>query len=223
MRGFFYKFLKNLFACFHGYYLLWQIFAVALTYLAVTFGFDWFYFQYTRSILLRSILFPAVIAGALLPILVPFVLLAVGKIKKNPRTVNTAYVLGQAVLMGWMIPAFYKALTGRVPPPEVFGHGAFVDVSREFQFGLLRGGIFWGWPSSHATVAFALAAALIILYPKNKVMKYGAIAYAIYVGVAVSMTIHWFSEFAAGAIIGTVIGTVVGKSYREKYFALEEN
>jgi membrane-associated phospholipid phosphatase len=27
------------------------------------------------------------------------------------------------------------------------------------------------------------------------------------------MTIHWFSDFMAGAIIGTVIGVVVGKRF----------
>jgi len=27
------------------------------------------------------------------------------------------------------------------------------------------------------------------------------------------MTIHWFSDFVAGAIIGAVIGAVVGKSF----------
>ncbi len=27
------------------------------------------------------------------------------------------------------------------------------------------------------------------------------------------MTIHWFSDFMAGAIVGSVIGTVVGKSF----------
>jgi hypothetical protein len=27
------------------------------------------------------------------------------------------------------------------------------------------------------------------------------------------MTIHWFSDFAAGAIIGSVIGAVVGKNF----------
>jgi F0F1-type ATP synthase assembly protein I len=40
-----------------------------------------------------------------------------------------------------------------------------------------------------------------------------AIAYALYVGIGVSMTIHWFSDFVAGAIIGTMIGTVVGTSF----------
>jgi len=40
-----------------------------------------------------------------------------------------------------------------------------------------------------------------------------AILYAFYVGIGVSLTIHWFSDFAAGAIIGSVIGAVVGKSF----------
>jgi membrane-associated phospholipid phosphatase len=40
-----------------------------------------------------------------------------------------------------------------------------------------------------------------------------AILYACYVGLGVSMTIHWFSDFAAGAIIGSVIGAVVGKGF----------
>ena len=39
------------------------------------------------------------------------------------------------------------------------------------------------------------------------------IAYALYIGIGVSMTIHWFSDFAAGAFIGTAIGAVVGKSF----------
>jgi hypothetical protein len=37
-----------------------------------------------------------------------------------------------------------------------------------------------------------------------------------YVGVGISMTIHWFSDFVAGTIIGSVIGDVVGKSFAEK-------
>jgi membrane-associated phospholipid phosphatase len=40
-----------------------------------------------------------------------------------------------------------------------------------------------------------------------------AITYALYIGLGVSMTIHWFSDFAAGAIIGSAIGAVVGKSF----------
>ena len=40
-----------------------------------------------------------------------------------------------------------------------------------------------------------------------------ALTYAFYVGIGVSMTIHWFSDFVAGALIGTAIGIVVANSF----------
>ncbi|MCX6925306.1 MAG: phosphatase PAP2 family protein, partial [Verrucomicrobia bacterium] len=103
----------------------------------------------------------------------------------------------------------YKALTGRLHPARVLGP----DISHMFRFGFLRGGVFWGWPSSHTTIAFAMAATVFTLFPKQRWLGCVAIAYALYIGVGVSTTIHWFSDFAAGAIIGTVIGTVVGRSF----------
>ena len=59
-----------------------------------------------------------------------------------------------------------------------------------------------------------MAICLIMLYPKNKVIVFSALVYAFYIGFAVSVTIHWFSEFAAGAIIGSVIGITAGRSFR---------
>ena len=52
------------------------------------------------------------------------------------------------------------------------------------------------------------------LFPKQRWLGYLAIAYALCIGIGVSMTIHWFADFAAGAIIGTAIGTVVGSCLR---------
>ena len=40
-----------------------------------------------------------------------------------------------------------------------------------------------------------------------------SLAYAVYIGIGVSMTIHWFSDFVAGTLIGTAIGTTIGKSF----------
>jgi hypothetical protein len=51
-----------------------------------------------------------------------------------------------------------------------------------------------------------------MLSPKQRWLGFITIAYACYVGIGVSMTIHWFSDFIAGAIFGSVIGLVVGKS-----------
>ena len=216
MRDLFFKLPKNILRCFQGYNILWHILAIFLTCAIVSSGWDWLYFTSTRITLLQSILFPAVIFGGLLPILVPLITFIIGRVKKSFQTINTALALGQAAMLGLLISGFYKAFTGRVPPPEVFDHSVLVDISHQFRFGFWRGGVFWGWPSTHTTIAFAMAITLIWLYPRNKVVKYLAIIYALYVGLGVSISIHWFSDFAAGAIMGTVIGIVVGKSFRKK-------
>src|SRR5208337_1635557 len=210
MRGFFYNLPKNIIKCFGGYNLLWHLLAITLTYILVTSGVDWLYFTSFRSDLLRTLLFPAVRLGGCLPIIVPLTLYISGVVSRNVKAANTAYALGQSVLVGLLTASFYKAFTGRVHPPR--SHTlATVDISREFRFGFLRGGVFWGWPSSHTTIAFAMAVSLLMMYPKNKIVRYLAVLYALYIGFGVSVTIHWFSDVVAGSIIGTVIGIVVGK------------
>jgi hypothetical protein len=58
-----------------------------------------------------------------------------------------------------------------------------------------------------------MAFTVFTLFRRNKYLGTGAIIYAFYIGIGVSMTIHWFSDFLAGAMIGTMIGLVVGKSF----------
>lgn len=214
MKGLFHNILKNVWACFRGRNLLWQLFAIIFTYAIVESGLDWSYFLHSRSGGLQTLLFPAVIIGSLVPIIAPLTLLAAGKLKKSFKVENAAFALGQAAILGLLISDFYKAFTGRIPPPEIFGVGTIADTSAVFQFGLLRGGVFWGWPSTHTTIAFAMAIALAILFSEKKLVKYPVIAYALYVGIGVSVSIHWFSDFIAGAIMGTVIGIAVGGSFR---------
>jgi len=93
-------------------------------------------------------------------------------------------------------------------------HDVLANISQNFQFGFLRNGIFWGWPSSHTTIAFAMSFALFYMFPKNKFIKYFSVIYAFYIGIGVSLSIHWFSDFIAGAIIGTLIGISVVKLYK---------
>ncbi|MGO9612085.1 MAG: phosphatase PAP2 family protein [Dissulfurispiraceae bacterium] len=216
VRAYFCSFLNNIINCFGRYNLFWHLLAILLTYIFVTSGFDWLYFESSRGSLLRTILSPAVRLGSRLPIIVPLILFVAGKVSKNLKATYAAFALGQSVLIGLLIAAFYKSFTGRVHPPRLLTP-ATVDTSREFQFGFLRGGVFWGWPSSHTTIAFAMSVTLLILYPKNKTIMYFAIIYAVYIGFGVSISIHWFSDFVAGAIIGTTIGIVVGGSFRETF------
>lgn len=191
--------------------LLWHLAAIVITYALVKSGFDWEYFVSTRDPGLRSWMFPAVVIGGLAPIGIPLLLLVLGRLLGNAWTRLAAWALGQAELIGAILAAGYKAITGRAHPTRFAG----ADLSHTFRFGFLRGGVFWGWPSSHTTIAFAMAATIFTLFPRRRWLRYSAIAYALYVGIGVSMTIHWFSDFAAGAIIGTVVGVVAGKSFSQ--------
>src|ERR1700678_2392447 len=202
-----------------GLNLLWHTSAIALTIVIVTSGGDWAYYRWTRAETFLVLARPALRLGMFIPVLGPLVILLAGEATKNRRLITTAWALGQAALLAYLITSCYKAVTGRRPPPF---HGVFrapamnvsavTDSSHGFQFGFLKGGIFWGWPSGHTTVAFSMALCLIMLYPRNKIIAFCALCYAFYIGLSVSVTIHWASEFVAGAIIGSVIGMTVGRS-----------
>ena len=202
---------RNVIECFKGRMLVFHLAAILLTVALVLSGFDWRYFQWTRSPILRSWLWPAVPIGGLLPIALPLILLVLGSAARSAPTRMVAWAIIQAEVIGGIVAAGYKALTGRAHP----AHGVSMDLTHVFKFGLLRGGVFWGWPSSHTTIAFAMAVTVFRLFPKQRWVGYLAIAYAFYIGLGVSMTIHWFSDFVAGALVGTVVGLVVGTRFSQ--------
>ena len=212
MNYFFTSLPKVFIKCFSKQNLFWHFIAIFLTYILVVTNFDWYYFTNTRSIALNYIFFPAIIFGGLLPIIIPLCLIFIGHIKKQKNTYNLGWLLGQSAILGSFISSIYKAFTGRIQPDM---HNTLVNISHNFQFGFFKHGVFWGWPSSHTTVAFAMSFVLIGLFPKNKIVKILALVYAIYIGIGVSLSIHWFSDFIAGAIIGTIIGISVIKYYKK--------
>lgn len=214
MRNFFSQLVKNSAACFGKKYWLWHILAMAITFICVISGFDWWYFTNTRNPILQAILFPAVALGGMLPVIAPLVILAFAAYLKNARAKIFGLATLQAAILGFVISGLYKAFTGRLQPP--LRNLSLVNISNGFRFGWLRRGVFWGWPSSHTTLAFAIGVTVFLLFPKNKLLRILFLAYAFYVGIGVSTNIHWFSDFAAGAIFGAIIGLVVAKSYLSK-------
>ena len=211
MKQFLVTLPRNLIGCFTGRNIVWHLVAIIFTFILVLSGFDWCYFLATRNPELRHWMWPAVHLGALLPIYLPLFLLAVGFIARNAKIILTGWAVAQAETIAASIVIAYKAVTGRVHPP----HDVSADISHVFHFGFLRGGVFWGWPSSHTTIAFAMAATVFTLWPRKRWLGLLAMFYAFYIGFGVSMTIHWYSDFVAGAIIGSVVGTVIGKEFRE--------
>jgi membrane-associated phospholipid phosphatase len=225
MKSLSYNLLKTLGSCFTGLDLYLQLLAVMVTYVISASVLDWKYFLLFQGTDAYTFLFPAVLIGLFFPIIFPLLLIIIGKVKKNRIVSNAGYATGQAGVLGWAISSFYKVFTGRPPPPETFGigdvHAPLVDISKVFKFGFFRGGIFNGWPSSHTTVSVALSTTLIVLFPKNRYIQAFAVLYALYIGIGVSVSIHWFSDFVAGLIIGIVIGLAVGKSFRERIATME--
>jgi membrane-associated phospholipid phosphatase len=213
LRDFFYRLPLSVARCFLGVNFLWHLFAIGLTYVLVVSGFDWRYFESTRGSLFLNLGFPAALLGFLVPIILPVSLYVFGNARKSAELTHAAAALGQSAIVGWLISSFYKAFTGRIQP-ELFTHLSSIDASKEFYFGFLRHGIFWGWPSSHATVAFAMAALLLARYPHRKEIVIPAVTYALYIGLGVSVTIHWFSDVAAAAIMGTLVGVMVARNFR---------
>ena len=209
LKQFFSTLPRNIVGCFKGWLLVWHLVAIVLTIVFVTSRLDWIYFLDTRSPVLRSWAFPAVRFGGELPLFLPLVLLLFGVLLRNGKSLMLGFAVTQSVILGSLISSTYKAFTGRIHPPR----STATDVSHWFRFGFLRGGVFWGWPSSHTTIAFAMATTIFVLLPRQRVIGFLAMIYAFYVGLGVSVTIHWFSDFIAGAIIGTIIGIVVGKSF----------
>ena len=209
MLRFFETMPGNFAACFGKRMLLWHGIAILLTAVCVVSGFDQGWFEATRAQALRTWMFPAVRIGWYLPVYLPLLLLVVGWVCLKPVALRAGWAIAQAEIIGGVVAAAYKAVTGRAHPPRTLD----ADLSHVFKFGFLRGGVFWGWPSSHTTIAFAMAVTVYTLFPKRRWLGCAALVYAFYIGTGVSLTIHWFSDFIAGAIFGSIVGAVVGRAF----------
>ena len=77
---------RNVIESFKGRMLVFHLAAILLTVAIVLSGFDWQYFLWTRSPILRSWLWPAVPLGGLLPIVLPLTLLVLGSVMRSAPT-----------------------------------------------------------------------------------------------------------------------------------------
>lgn len=209
----FYTFIQYLpqrfLECYRGYRWLWHLAAVAFTVALVLFGFDWWFFEHTRAAFLQWFILAAGIGGFFVPVLAPLALYWRGEYTKNAALMRAGALVAQSEFIAIVISSLYKAFTGRFQPEFLTHYGA-TDISREFHFGFLQHGIFWGWPSSHAAVAFAGMVALSLVI-QHRGIRSGALLYASLVAFGAAVGFHWFSDVAAGIILGTLIGaSVVG-------------
>jgi membrane-associated phospholipid phosphatase len=195
--------------------VLWHIFAAGATFVLAVSGFDWWFFSVTRGELANTLGMLAGIIGFFVPVAIPTLFYIGGGVTGNGEKINVALGLVQAAVVAMLVIAVYKAFTGRVEP-EFLAAVATDDSSREFLFGFLRYGIFWGWPSSHTGVAFAMSVFLMLWYRRKLWVGALAMIYASFIAVGAAMSFHWFSDVFAGIIVGSLIGYVVYKGYKTK-------
>ena len=156
----------------------------------------------------KPLLFIADMLGAFIPIFLPLGLLALGKFRKNHFLRIVGLAGASATIIGFMVSMLIKTFTGRVSPPD--DALVFINNSHQFLFGFMRAQIIGGWPSSHATIAFALATTLAILCKDRTYLKITAFVVALFIGIGVTFGFHWVSEFVAGSLLGIAIGHAVG-------------
>jgi hypothetical protein len=161
---------------------------------------------------------PAVYAGFFLPVTLGAAAAIYGYAAEAPREYAAACAVLQSLMIVGAETAVLKAVTGRRPPEAVTYDGQ--QRSRSFRFGLLRGGIDWGWPSGMLTSNTAAVVSLAHMYPESTALRIGGGAY---LGVlAFSQLAHessamaWLSDVVAGLLFGYAVGDGVGETFAGK-------
>ena len=214
VRNFFHGILRNFVEVFKGKNLLWHALAIALTAALVMSGADWRFFEATRSALFHPLVWAVGIGGFFTPVIIPLAIYLYGEFRRRRDLMDMGAAVGQAAILAYVISIAYKALTGRFEP-EFLTTYSMIDNSRDFNFGFLEHGVFWGWPSSHTAVAFA-GAFVIIFLSRNKFARGLAAIYAFFIAFGAGIGFHWLSDVVAGAIIGVLVASVVSASFAEK-------
>jgi membrane-associated phospholipid phosphatase len=186
----------------------------ALSYYYADYHVQKYFSEHTR---LENFYEPAAYLGYVLPLAVAGPLYAHGKIAGDNETLGAGCAAAQSALIAVTWTTVLKGLTGR-PHPDGWYEGDARAYSREFNIGLARGSLHWGWPSGHTCVTMSMATALTAYYPGNPWVPAGGYAVTAYVMIGMlgehRSSAHWLSDIVAGALMGVPIGWAVGKNFR---------
>jgi hypothetical protein len=156
---------------------------------------------------------PGVVGGYFAPLLLGTTLAGYALFADAPRATLAANAVLQSLLLSFTYQAILKTVTGRKAPESI--HYDDNSASRQFQFGFLRNGIDWGWPSGLLMTNAAAVVSLAYVYPESWLLRVtGAVTLAY---LFVSAPAHekaelcWFSDAVAGLAMGVAIGRGVGQ------------
>jgi hypothetical protein len=211
--------LENSLRCFEGWNLALQLAGVASAPIIIASGADTgvhnFIVEHERLGIASA---PAVYGGYLVPFVLGGSLMTWGLVKRSQRVLAASSAVLQASLVVVVYQSLLKTVTGR-PHPEAV-HYDDDSASRTFQWGFLRGGIHYGWPSGHMMLSSAILASLVRVYPDSLWLKLGGSALLGYFLFSVasheSNTMHWFSDMVSGTLMGLAIGNAVGTGFAKR-------
>jgi membrane-associated phospholipid phosphatase len=210
----------NALAMFSGSKAILHLSAVAGTLLIVQSGLDKNVHNYfARRPSFGTISWPGVVTGSIFPVILGGGLYLSGRSGNSRELTSAGSAVLQASLLAVSYSTFLKALTGRAhPEPVVYEDNA---AGSTFHFGLLRGGVFWGWPSGHMLANTAAVTSLLTFYKDKTWLKVAGGAYLGYLFLSVvslnRSSMHWFSDAVAGTLMGVAIGTTVGRDFRRRW------
>jgi membrane-associated phospholipid phosphatase len=212
---------QNTIDSFTGPNLILQVGAIATTYSLVQTDMDYRAFRYFASHPeYDKYSTPAVYAGYLVPVFLGGGMWLYGLADEDSRALAAGSAVLQATLISTVYIGLLKAITGRPnPDPTVFND--MRRGSRTFRFGLLQGGVHYGWPSGHMGTNTAAMVSLMYFYPENVAVKLLGGAYLAYLAFGVAShdgsTMHWLSDIVAGTLIGFAVGAAVGSNFRKAW------
>jgi membrane-associated phospholipid phosphatase len=160
---------------------------------------------------------PGLYISYILPPMIPIAAYITGRILKKERIQIAGLALTQAFAFTFSLQSIFKMTTGRISPGILNGYGHFRDyrtIDFSHQFDWFNMNLIDGWPSGHTANAFSIAAVIGEVYRDKPLIVAGAYTYAIFIGLSMTVSVHWTSEVFAGVLIGLAVGKTVGKSFR---------
>ena len=179
-------------------------------------GIDWRWAKMSEHFIITQYLgVTSVFIGMIAPIVFPLYFYI--KRKQNDSNELLARVAVKAFLVAWAYSTLIKSFTNRLPREPFESLGA-VDFSKKFRFGFLQGENLWeslveGFPSGHTMTAFAMTFAILPFLSSQKTKRI-AVFYSVYIGLGVSVTVHWLSDTVAGGFIGFALGNFISSKQK---------
>jgi hypothetical protein len=209
----------NLVDSYTGWNSLYHIAGVGLTYFCVKNNYDAKLLTATSKMdadLSEQIGFPGMMMGYITPMVLPVSMYLFSDKQDDLRLAS--YALMQSIGTAFAVQSILKAFTGRMPPkPDAKDKE---KLSRQFNFGFLKRGIHFGWPSGHLLINTAMVTTLTNFYPEKTWLKIAGAIYWGYITASVIIDergdVHWLSEITAGALMGYAFGKTIGTSFYRK-------